>query len=60
MKKILEFFFKTKKFNLIITPLLNKCKAYKDESVSKAKALSWLCLLETINERMPIYIDRVK
>ena len=35
------------------------CKAYKDEVVSRSKALTWLCLIEKINERMPVYLERV-
>lgn len=49
------FFLKSKKFNLILTPLINKCKAYKDENLSKTKANAWLCLIENINEKLPEY-----
>ena len=53
------FFFKSKKFNLILTPLINKCKAYKDEDLCKTKANAWLCLIENVNERLPEYMNKV-
>ena len=52
------FFFKSKKFHLILTPLINKCKAYKDEELCRTKACAWLCLIENVNERLPEYTTR--
>ena len=40
-------------------PLLNKCKTYKDESVCKAKLLSWLCLIENLADQLPKYSYKV-
>jgi hypothetical protein len=50
-----DFFFKTKKLTLLLMPLTNKCKTYKDECVCKAKALAWLRLIEHIGDRMSNY-----
>lgn len=52
----IAFFFKSKKFNLILTPLINKCKAYKDEELCRTKANVWLSLVENINENMSQYV----
>lgn len=40
-------------------PLLNKCKTYKDESVCKAKLLSWMCLIENLEDQLPKYSYKV-
>ena len=53
-----SFFFKPKKFNLILTPLINKCKGYKDASLCLTKASAWLCLIENINEKLPEYTSK--
>jgi hypothetical protein len=46
-----EFFFNPKKLNLLLMPLINKTKSYESDSVSKSKALAWLCLIENIGNR---------
>ncbi len=40
-------------------PLLNKCKTYKEEDVSKSKILAWLGLIENLNEKLPNYLGKV-
>ena len=50
-----DFFFKTKTFRLMLMPLQNKCKTYKEEDVCKAKILAWLSLIENINEKLPTH-----
>lgn len=52
------FFFKSKKFGLILTPLINKCKAYRNEPLCLTKASAWLCLIENINEKLPDYTTK--
>jgi hypothetical protein len=54
-----DFFFKPKKFNLLLMPLVNKSKNYKNDNVCKAKALAWLCLIENINDRISQYVTSV-
>ena len=50
-----EFFFKPKKMSLLLMPLVNKCKTYKDERVCKAKVLAWVKLIENIGEKLQNY-----
>ncbi|CAF0955839.1 unnamed protein product [Brachionus calyciflorus] len=53
------FFLKPKKFTLVLMPLLNKCKTFKDECVCKAKCLAWMCLIENLKEQLPNYAQKV-
>ena len=55
----LDFFFKSKTFRLMLMPLQNKCKTYKEEDVCKAKICAWLCLVENINEKLPAHFTTV-
>ena len=40
-------------------PLASKSRSYKDEPSCRSRALSWLCLIEHINERLGSYLENV-
>ena len=56
---MIDFFFKPKKYNLLLMPLIKKSSSYKDEALFKSKALAWLHLIETTNERLGDYVSTV-
>lgn len=54
-----EFLLKSKKLNLIMMPLVHKCKTYKEESVCRSKILAWLCLIENVNDQLINYYGKI-
>lgn len=40
-------------------PLSSKARSYKDEPSCRSRAVSWLCLIEHINERLGSYLESV-
>jgi hypothetical protein len=40
-------------------PLINKCKNFKDESLSRAKVLAWHALIQNVGDKIKDYQPKI-